>query len=114
MIVGIGTDVCQISRIELTLVEHGQRFLERLLTHYERMESLNSAQLARRWAIKEATAKAYGTGIGGALGFQDIEVTHTEAGAPVVRVLKHPHDRVLASVSDDAGVACAFVLVERA
>lgn len=112
MIVGVGTDVCDIRRIEEALEEHGERFLARLLTVYERVEKMSVPQLARRWAIKEATAKAYGTGIGEQIGFQDIEVTHTEKGAPMVRVLGR-HEKIHASVSDDSGVACAFVVVEK-
>lgn len=113
MIVGVGTDVCEIARIESAIEEHGAKFFERVLTTYERVDSLTVPQMARRWALKEATAKAYGTGIGGEIGFHDIEVTHTELGAPMVRVLNRKGDRIHASVSDDGGVVCAFVVVER-
>lgn len=108
----IGTDVCSIARIEAALAEHGVRFVERLLTPAEReaMPKPTAEKLARRWALKEAVAKALGTGIGAAVGFQDIEVGHTEAGAPVVRVRGREDVNFVASVSDDAGVAVAMVM----
>lgn len=112
---GIGVDVCNVARIEKVWKRFGARFLRRVLTPAEMGQrqwkvSADAARLARRWAIKEAVAKAFGTGIGGAVGFQQIEVTHTEKGAPVVKVWGHTQT-VLASVSDDAGMVVAFVVV---
>lgn len=109
----LGIDICSIARIEAALAEHGGRFEVRLLTPAEReaLPSPTAGQLARRWALKEATAKALGTGIGGAVGFQDITITHTPAGAPVVHVNGHATKKFHASVSDDAGVAVAVVMV---
>lgn len=112
MILGVGTDISETRRIAEAWALHGDKFLERVLTIFERMEEWDEAKLTRRWAIKEAVAKAFGTGIGGVVGFQDIEVTHTEAGAPVVRV-KDRHEKIHVSVSDDAGMAVAFAVVEK-
>lgn len=115
---GIGVDVCSVERIKETWLAHGERFLERLLTSGELaegwdIEKVNDVQrLARRWALKEAVAKALGTGIGEEIGFQDILVGRLK-GAPVVTVPKKS-GVFKASVSDDAGVAVAFVVWENA
>lgn len=112
MIVGVGTDICQIARMEEALREHGERFLARVLTDKERSQKdWNAAALARRWALKEAVAKACRTGIGAALGFHDIEADYLPNGAVVVRVEGFA---VHASVSDDGGYAVAFAVVEAA
>jgi holo-[acyl-carrier protein] synthase len=112
---GIGVDVCSVERIEKVWKRFGARFLRRVLTPAEMGQrpwkvSVDAARLARRWAIKEAVAKAFGTGIGGTIGFQQIEVTHSDKGAPLVKVWGHK-EHVLASVSDDAGTVVAFVVV---
>lgn len=111
----IGLDLCSIARVEATLAEHGERFMARVLTPAERaaMPSPTPAKLARRWAIKEAVAKALGTGIGEQISFQDIEVSHTNAGAPTVRVRRHESTIFDVSVSDDAGLAMAIVMIRR-
>lgn len=110
MIKGVGTDICQIARIEEALREHGERFLTRVLTENERAQKeWSAAALARRWALKEAVAKACGTGIGGVVGFRDIEVGYTPSGAVVVTV---PGFTIHASVSDDGGYAVAFAVAE--
>jgi holo-[acyl-carrier protein] synthase len=113
MITGVGTDICKISRIEALLAEHGLRFVERVAAADEDAASTFSAsQLARRFALKEAVAKALGTGIGEALGFADIVVSHTSVGALVVSLPQHPHLTVQASVSDDTDYAVAFVVIQ--
>lgn len=112
---GVGVDVCSVARIEKVWKRYGARFLQRVLTPAEMGQrqwkvNVDAARLARRWAIKEAVSKAFGTGIGGVIGFQQIEVTHTDKGAPQVKVWGH-QERVMASVSDDGGVVVAFVVV---
>lgn len=112
---GIGVDVCSVERIEKVWKRFGARFLRRVLTPAELGErqwrvAADAARLARRWAIKEAVAKALGTGIGGVVGFQEIEISHSGKGAPVVKV-KGYKGTVMASVSDDAGMVVAFVVV---
>ncbi len=66
MIMGIGTDVCSIERIQKTLERFGERFVKRILTPHERVRYAStrakSAHLAKRFAAKEAFAKAIGTG----------------------------------------------------
>lgn len=113
MIVGVGTDICAIQRIEETLAEFGDRFIERLLTPAERTQKTwDAPSLARRWALKEAVAKAVGTGIGGQVGFQQIEITYTPEGAPRCAVQDLLGD-VWVSVSDDGGFASAFAVWEK-
>lgn len=84
-IAGIGTDIVQISRLRDTL-SRSSRFAERVLTANELAEysGLKNPErfLAKRFAAKEAAAKALGTGIGRGVSFQHIEVTHTDTGAP--------------------------------
>lgn len=115
MLTGIGTDVCALARIEAVWQRFGTRFADRLLTPVERLQKAwDAPALARRWAVKEAVAKALGTGIGAAVGFQDIELTYTPAGMLVCTVRGVANHQIWVSVSDDAGVAMAFCVVEKA
>lgn len=78
----VGVDLVEISRIEATLKRHGQRFLRRVYTDGElAYASQRPSALAARWAAKEATAKALGTGIG-EVSFQEIEVLCDARGKP--------------------------------
>jgi holo-[acyl-carrier protein] synthase len=113
MIIGIGTDICSIARIEKVFGLSGERFLERLLTPAEREGHWGPRQLARRWAIKEAVAKATGWGIGAKLSFQDIEVTRDELGKPVCKLKGFEDCNVLVSASDDSEYASGFAVIER-
>lgn len=109
----IGCDVVAISRVAAVLDAHGERFLTRILTPGERAQRVWQADaLARRWAVKEAVAKALGCGIGMRLSFQDIEVCHDAAGAPLLCVKGYETVRFQVSVSDDkvADVAMAVVV----
>ncbi len=123
-VVGIGTDLVQVDRVRRVLERHGDRFARRVLTGPElatwRDHPDPGSYLARRWAVKEAAAKALGTGIGGALGFHDLHVANNAAGAPVLELSGRGADtaRLLGvrhwhvSISDDGGFALAFVLAE--
>lgn len=116
-IVGVGTDVVAQARIEAVHQRFGQRFARRLLTPEERRQRVwTSEALARRWALKEAVAKALGTGIGGLVGFQEIHTDHLPGGMPMVRVDGYADHVFHVSVSDDAvaGVSVAFCTVVRA
>lgn len=111
----VGTDICAISRIEALLKKDSERLLSRVLTPVERAERQNwtPAAVARRWAAKEAIAKALGQGIGATVGFQAIVVTHNAKGAPQVQILGAlAVAKVNVSVSDDAGMAIAFAVAE--
>ena len=122
-IVGIGTDLVEIARIEALLARHPQRFAQRILHPHEleRFAAVEhkAAWLAKRFATKEAVAKALGTGIGRAARFVDIETTHNAQGKPILRL----HAVTLAtaealgvkmyeiSVSDERSYALAFVIL---
>lgn len=89
MILGAGIDLVDIRRIEAVLASQGERFVRRILTPAEReMYQTYTGQrqlqyLAGRFAVKEAVAKAFGTGIGRCIGWQDLE-TSQEGGRPTV------------------------------
>ena len=86
MIVGIGTDLCDMRRIERVLDRFGERFLLRAFTDAERFRENRGKRavsgLAGRWAAKEACAKALGTGIGSGIAWRDIEVRSMPTGQP--------------------------------
>jgi holo-[acyl-carrier protein] synthase len=124
MIVGIGTDVVSIDRIERTLARFGERFVKRVLTPQERARYdktlAKASHLAKRWAAKEAFSKAIGTGIHAPFTWQSITVSRDPRGKPGI-VPSAEMQRHLAamgvtsahlSLTDDAGVAVAFVVLE--
>ncbi len=91
MIVGVGTDLVEVARIEAAMKRFATRFEERLLTPSElaycRSQGGVAAAVAARFAAKEAVAKAFGTGIGAELGWHDIEIARQNSGQPEVRLL---------------------------
>lgn len=124
MISGIGTDIVEVSRIEDALERHGDAFARRLLTDEEYAEfqqsHTQSRFLAKRFAAKEAFAKALGTGIRAPATLQNIGVSHDALGkpililAPVLQALieeKHICRQHL-SISDEKALAVAFVVLE--
>jgi holo-[acyl-carrier protein] synthase len=117
-ICGVGVDVCEMVRVQKLYDEHAERLVRRVCNAHELAARpalrTDPAALARRWALKEAVAKALGTGIGGALSFGDITIDHTPAGQPLARVRGHEDKVFLVSVSDDAGVAMACCVVTAA
>jgi holo-[acyl-carrier protein] synthase len=90
MIVGLGTDLCDIRRVEAVLERHGERFVERCFTPVERAkaagrhERLRAATLAKRWAAKEACAKALGTGFSRGVFHSDMGVVNLPGGRPTM------------------------------
>ena len=124
MIVGIGTDVVSIERIARTLDRFGDRFVARVLTPEERgrfdTTVAKASHLAKRWAAKEAFAKAIGTGIHAPFTWHSITVASDARGKPVIvangAMEQYLRDRGVTashiSLSDDAGVAVAFVVLE--
>ncbi len=88
MILGTGIDIIEVARIRSSYEKFGERFLKRILRPEEIVYSLSHKQpapfLAARFAAKEAISKAFGTGIGKHLGWQDIEVRRKESGEPFV------------------------------
>ena len=124
MIVGIGTDVVSIERIAGVLERHGDRFLERILTPDERKRydrtKAKASHLAKRWAAKEAFSKAIGTGIHAPFTWKSIGVGRDPRGKPLVvpspemktHLEKLGVTGAHLSLTDDAGVAVAFVVLE--
>jgi holo-[acyl-carrier protein] synthase len=124
MIIGIGTDVASIPRIEKVLARFGERFVNRILTPQERVRyertRLKANHLAKRFAAKEAFSKAIGTGIHPPFTWQSISVGRDARGkpglVPSAEMAAHlaslgvTHSHV--SLTDDAGVAVAFVVLE--
>ena len=90
MIIGVGTDLIDIRRIERTLERFGERFLERVFTAAERARAEaridRAAAYAKRYAAKEACAKALGTGFRQGVYWRDIAVLNQPSGQPVLRL----------------------------
>ncbi|HCT44405.1 MAG: ACP synthase [Phycisphaerae bacterium] len=90
MIIGHGVDIVETARIKQMLGDHPERFLERCFTPGEQEDSKSSRRqlehLAARFAAKEATLKALGTGWAQGIGWTDIEVVRAESGKPSLKV----------------------------
>src|SRR5580658_9380368 len=88
MILGIGIDIIEVGRIEASYEKFGDRFLKRVLLEGEIAYCLSHKMpgpfLAARFAAKEAISKAFGTGIGAQLSWQDMEIARKESGEPYV------------------------------
>lgn len=88
MILGIGIDIIEVARIAASLEKFGHRFGKRILSPDEIEYCLAHAHpapfVAARFAAKEAISKAFGTGIGVQLGWQDMEIAHRDSGEPFV------------------------------
>jgi holo-[acyl-carrier protein] synthase len=86
MILGLGNDIIDIRRIERTLARYGERFLNRVFTDTERRKSdarrARAASYAKRFAAKEACAKALGTGLRGGVFWRDMGVVNLPSGRP--------------------------------
>ncbi len=124
MIVGLGTDIVEIIRIEEAYGRLGDRFAKRILTEGE-MRDFSSRErkisfLAKRFTIKEAAAKALGTGIGRGVSWQHMWLDHNQQGAPMLKLEAGALERlqliggkrVHVSVSDERHYATATVLLE--
>src|SRR5690348_11466342 len=90
MILGLGSDICDIRRIEAAIARHGDRFLSRVFTDAERAkaasrtEKIQAATFAKRFAAKEAAAKALGTGFRRGVFFSDLGVVNLPSGQPTM------------------------------
>jgi holo-[acyl-carrier protein] synthase len=128
MIIGIGADCCDVERIAGAIERRGDRFLARLFTEAEQAAGAKrhepAAYFARRFAAKEACAKALGSGITGRVGWHDVEVVNGPKGQPILRLtggalrrahrlMPKGHELALhVSLADDPPMALAFVIVE--
>ncbi|HYZ24434.1 MAG TPA: holo-ACP synthase [Rhodopila sp.] len=102
MILGIGSDICDIRRIESVMERYGTRFLERVFTETERAkafrrtEKIQAATFAKRFAAKEAAAKALGTGFRRGVFFSDLGVVNLPSGQPTLQMTGGSADRLRA------------------
>jgi holo-[acyl-carrier protein] synthase len=124
MIYGIGTDIVEVSRIEESLARFGESFAQRILSEREWLEfeqsQIKARFLAKRFAAKEAFAKALGTGLRGPATFGNIGVAHDDLGKPVLDIAEElqvylEQRGVRAyhlSLSDEKALAVAFVVLE--
>ncbi|MBN4058150.1 holo-ACP synthase [Mariprofundus ferrooxydans] len=121
-IVGIGTDIVQINRIEQSFHRFEQRFINKVYTTAEyslAQQRGTYRRLAMFFAAKEATAKALGTGFIG-FGMKDIEVFYLDSGKPEIMLHGNAKQKakqlgiahIHVSLTDDAGAAMAFVIAE--
>jgi len=124
MIVGIGTDIVTVARIEAAMERHGAAFAERILSAAELAEYATQAHparfLSKRFAAKEAFAKATGQGLRHPVSLRNITVGHDELGKPVflfdaelgthLQKLGIAHHHL--SISDERDTAVAFVILE--
>ncbi|MCX8962526.1 holo-ACP synthase [Erwinia psidii] len=123
-ILGLGTDIVEIVRIEDVIARSGDRLARRVLSENEWAQYQAHQQpvrfLAKRFAVKEAAAKAFGTGIRGGLAFNQFEVYNDEAGKPGLRFFRHAADlaqklgvaSVHVTLADERYYACATVIIE--
>ena len=123
MTIAVGTDIVDIKRIAETRERQGDKFVQRILTKSEvseyRARGNSVAFLAKRFAAKEAIAKALGTGIGHGISFQQMIVSNNVEGAPQVELQENAADRlkqlggtrVLLSLSDEKNYALAYVAI---
>lgn len=128
MILGIGSDIIDIRRIEKMVAQYGNRFLKRLYTDMEQRKAQTRADpiptYAKRFAAKEACAKALGTGIYQGVFFRDMGVVNLPSGQPTMELthgaLKRLKTmtpagmttRIHLTITDDAHWAQAFVIIE--
>lgn len=130
MIVGIGSDLCDVRRIEEVLNRHGERFTQRIFTPNEikkaekRYGQTRIGTYAKRWAAKEACAKALGTGFTEEVFYHDIEVVNLPSGKPSLNLTngalrqlqklgKEGYEvHVLLTMTDELPYAFAQVMIE--
>jgi len=125
MIVGVGTDIVDVNRIEKVYLKQKQAFAERLLSTSELNEFEHQLYperfLAKRWALKEAVSKALGTGIAQGVRFKDMTVAHKESGQPFLVLAGATLDKSdelgitdwSISISDEKHHTVAFVVAEQ-
>ncbi len=128
MIIGLGNDLCDIRRIEETLQKHGERFTHRCFTDIERVKSdrraARAASYAKRFAAKEACAKALGTGIHHGVYWRDMGVVNLPSGKPTMKLTGGAAERLAAitpagheavihlTITDEPPLAQAIVVIE--
>ena len=127
MIIGLGSDLCDIRRVEKILEDHGERFTNRLFTDIERAKSdrraARAASYAKRFAAKEACAKALGTGMNRGVFWRDMGVVNLPGGQPTLALTGGALARLKSitpqghraqihlSITDDFPLAQAIVII---
>jgi holo-[acyl-carrier protein] synthase len=127
MIIGIGSDLIDIRRIEKAIERYGDRFLDRIFTETERRKSdrraNRAASYAKRFAAKEACAKALGTGFSHGVFWRDMGVVNLPGGQPTMKLTGGAAERlqrllpakhvaqIHLTITDDFPLAQAFVLI---
>ena len=129
MIIGLGSDLCSIERIEAALTRHGNRFERRCFTEVERAKAARrphtrAGTYAKRFAAKEAFSKAVGTGFFQGVYMKDIGVVNAPSGAPTLALTNGAAARLAQmtppgheahihlTLTDDHPWAQAFVVIE--
>jgi len=128
MILGIGSDLANIERIQGTLDRFGDRFRNRVFTEIEQEKANRRKDIAgtyaKRWAAKEACSKALGTGLSMGISWKDMSVSNLRTGQPVMAVTGWAKERLEAmtpdgfeavihvTLTDDHPWAQAFVVIE--
>ena len=128
MILGLGTDIVEISRVRSMIERHGNAFLERCFTDAERAYADKhrdgTTRYAGRWAAKEACSKALGTGLRMGIAWRDMSVSNLSSGQPIMKVTGWAktrldeitpagHEAILhVSLTDDHPWAQAYVVIE--
>ena len=128
MIIGIGSDLIDIRRVEKTLERFGERFVRRVFTAVEQRKSegrrLRAASYAKRFAAKEACAKALGTGMRAGVFWRDMGVVNLRSGKPTMALTGGAAARLAAllpagsaavihvTITDEYPLAQAFVIIE--
>jgi holo-[acyl-carrier protein] synthase len=127
MIIGIGSDLCDVRRIKRTIERHGERFLARIFTATERARAERRANrvetYAKRFAAKEACAKALGTGLRAGVFWRDMGVVNLPSGRPTMKLTGGALKRLQAitppgcearidvSITDEGPMAQALVVI---
>ena len=127
MILCIGSDLIDIRRIEQTIARHGERFIGRIFTEVERAKAERRANrvdtYAKRFAAKEACAKALGTGLRAGVFWRDMGVVNLPSGRPTMRLTGGALERLKAitpaghepridvTITDEYPIAQAFVII---
>jgi holo-[acyl-carrier protein] synthase len=118
MIIGIGSDILDIRRIERTIERHGERFLERIFTSAERAkaekrtERIRAATYAKRFAAKEAASKALGTGFRAGVFWRDLGVVNLPSGQPTLRLTGGAAERLKAITPAGHGAVIALTMTD--
>jgi len=127
MILGIGSDLTDVRRIEKVIARHGERFITRIFTEQERARAERKKNrietYAKRFAAKEACAKALGTGMRGGVWWRDMGVVNLPSGRPTMQLTggalqrlqamtPHGHEaRIDLTISDEGPMAQALVII---